>query len=219
MDGIQFWTISAANGIVLDQYQLKNIERFHTELEKWNEKVNMISRQDVDNIYERHILHSLSIMKYVKFPPKAKILDVGTGGGFPGIPLKIALPEVFMLLVDSITKKIKVTEMLAKHTGLRNIETLNARVESLQDIPKYLRSFDFIVARAVAPLVELVSWTEALLKPKGQIILLKGGDLADEIAEAKKKFQNLIVEEHIIEMTGAEWFSKDKKKVLICRFA
>lgn len=218
MDAIEFWTICAANGILLDREQVRHFERFHDELVIWNKRINLISRQDLDNIYERHILHSLAILKYVDIPARARCMDLGTGGGFPGIPLKIALPQISMLLVDSIGKKIKTTGMLAQHTGMRGIEARQARAETLADDPQYRGAFDVITARAVAPLVQLVSWVEALLKPTGKIICLKGGDLTNEIDEATKKFPHLRVVEHRIVLPGAEWFEEQEKKVLVCTF-
>jgi 16S rRNA (guanine527-N7)-methyltransferase len=216
MDAIEFWTVCAANGIVLDQQQMNNITRFHDELVKWNKRVNLISRQDIDNVYERHILHSLAIAKYATIPPKARVIDVGTGGGFPGIPLKILYPELRMLLVDSIGKKIKTAGMLAQHTGLRSIEAKNVRAETLADNPSYRKAFDVVTARAVAPLVQLVSWVELLVKPNARLLLLKGGNLREEIQEAQKKFPHLTVQEHAIELTGALWFKEQEKKVLVC---
>lgn len=219
MDAIEFWTVCSLNGIVLDQRQMENINRFHGELVIWNNRINMISRQDMDNIYERHILHSLSILKYATIAPKARCMDVGTGGGFPGVPLKIALPEINMLLVDSIAKKSKTAGMFAQHTGLRHIAAKTIRAEALADSTEFRGAFDVITARAVAPLVQLVSWVELLLKPKtAQMLFLKGGNLEAEIAEAVKKFPALAVEEHEIDLTGATWFKKQEKKLLVCRF-
>lgn len=217
MDSLEFWTICSANGIVLDREQMANIDRFHNELQTWNKRINMISRQDLDNVYERHILHSLTILKYATIAPKARCLDVGTGGGFPGIPLKIALPELRMLLVDSIAKKLKTAGMFAQHTGLRHFEAKTIRAETLADTKEYLAAFDVITARAVAPLVQLVSWVERLLKPDGQMLFLKGGDLAEEIADAVKKYPALKVEEHALNINGTTWFKEQGKKLLICR--
>lgn len=218
MDAIGFWTACATNGLVFDREQMRQFERFHDELLIWNKRINLVSRQDLDNIYERHILHSLAILKYATIPPRARCMDVGTGGGFPGIPLKIALPEISMLLVDSIGKKIKTTGMLAKHTGLRKLEAVQARAETLADEPRYRKAFDVITARAVAPLVQLVSWVEMLVKPGGRILCLKGGDLSAEIDEAVKKFPKLKVEQHQIVMLGVSWFEEQEKKVLVCTF-
>jgi 16S rRNA (guanine527-N7)-methyltransferase len=196
---------------------MDNINRFHDELVIWNDRINMVSRQDVDNLYERHILHSLTILKYATIAPKARCMDVGTGGGFPGIPLKIALPEIQMLLVDSIAKKSKAAGMFAQHTGLRHISAQTVRAEALADKAEFRKVFDVITARAVAPLVQLVSWVEPLLKPTAQMLFLKGGDLEAEIAEAVKKFPTLAVEEIAIEMSGTNWFKAQEKKLLICR--
>lgn len=219
MDSIEFWTTCSVNGIVLDRKQMENIDRFHNELQIWNARINMISRQDMDNIYERHILHSLTILKYATIAPKARCIDVGTGGGFPGIPLKIALPEISMLLVDSIAKKSKTAGMFAQHTGLRNISAKTVRAEALADTKEFQSAFDVVTARAVAPLVQLVSWVERLLKPGAQMLFLKGGNLEAEITEAKKKFPGLSVEEHLIDLTGSSWFKEQEKKLLICRLS
>lgn len=218
MDAIGFWTTCAANGLVFDRGQIRQFERFHDELIKWNKRINLVSRLDLDNIYERHILHSLAILRHATISPKARCLDIGTGGGFPGIPLKIALPNISMLLTDSIGKKIRTTGMLAKHTGLRNIEAMQVRAETLADDKRYCKSFDVITARAVAPLVQLVSWVEQLVKPNGQILCLKGGDLAEEIAEAQDKFPRLRVQEHALSMIGVPWFKEQEKKLLVCTF-
>ncbi len=217
MDSIEFWTTCSVNGIVLDRKQMENIDRFHNELVIWNQRINMISRQDMDNIYERHILHSLTILKYATIAPKARCMDVGTGGGFPGIPLKIALPEITMLLTDSIAKKSKTAGMFAQHTGLRNISAKTVRAEALADMPEFRASFDVITARAVAPLVQLVSWVERLIKPNAQMLFLKGGNLTEEITEAQKKFPSLSVQEHSIDLVGSTWFKEQEKKVLVCR--
>ncbi len=219
MDSLEFWTICSANGIVLDREQMSNIDRFHSELITWNNRINLISRQDLDNIYERHILHSLTILKYASIAPKARCLDVGTGGGFPGIPLKIALPELRMLLVDSIAKKLKTAGMFAQHTGLRHFEAKTIRAETLADTPEYRAAFDVITARAVAPLAQLVSWVELLLKPDAQMLFLKGGDLDAEILEAKQKYPRLQVQEISLNINGTTWFKEQEKKLLVCTMA
>jgi 16S rRNA (guanine527-N7)-methyltransferase len=216
MDTMKFWTVCASNGFVLDRDQMERIERYVGELHHWNEKVNLISRSDEEHILERHILHSLAILKYYTPPERARCMDIGTGGGFPGIPLKIARPDLHVLLVDSIAKKIKITDMLGKHTLLRDISGVHSRAEALADEKKYHKAFDTIVSRAVAPLVQLLSWSEHLLKPSATLVTLKGGDLTNEIAEAQKKFPTLTVQEHQIDLLGTDWFVKQEKKVLIC---
>ncbi|RFS24597.1 16S rRNA (guanine(527)-N(7))-methyltransferase RsmG [Chitinophaga silvatica] len=160
--------------------------------QEWNEKINVISRKDIDSLYERHVLHSLSIAALADFQPGTQILDLGTGGGFPGIPLAIFFPEVQFHLVDSIGKKIKVVEGVAEALQLKNVTTAHSRVEDIKN-----RKFDIVVSRAVAPLGDLWRWSKPLLKKSGVqgkqfdkgLICLKGGDLAQEISESGLKPQ------------------------------
>lgn len=166
--------------------QLVQWKALDTLYREWNEKINVISRKDMDSLYEKHVLHSLSIAAAFEFAPGSQVADLGTGGGFPGIPLAIFFPEVKFHLVDSIGKKIKVVEAVAEGIGLKNVTTQHSRLEDIKN-----RKFDFIVSRAVAPLKELWQWSKPLLKkanptmpqPPG-LICLKGGDLATEISES-----------------------------------
>lgn len=147
----------------------------------WNLKINVVSRKDIDELYLRHVLHSLGIAKIQPFLPGSKILDVGTGGGFPGIPLAILFPEVQFHLVDSIGKKIKVVEEVVEGLQLKNVKTTNARVESISG------KYDFIVSRAVAQMETFVHWVNGKIakenfhERKNGILYLKGGDLAEEL--------------------------------------
>lgn len=218
MDYIEFWTLCSSNNIILDQEQIELFKRYHNELKYWNEKVNMVSRKDTDNILERHILHSLSLVKYVNFPQKAKVLDIGTGGGLPGLPVKIALPAIRITMVDSIKKKAKMTKMFADHTGLNNINVFGDRVEELNNEPVFHHKFDFIIARAVARTEKLITWSRAYLKKSGKFCFLKGGDLSEEIKEAKEKYRNLKVKEIDIDFIGFDWFKKEEKKLITCSF-
>ena len=152
----------------------------------WNEKINVISRKDIDSLYEKHVLHSLAIAAMCNFKPGASIVDIGTGGGFPGIPLAIFFPEVQFLLVDSIGKKIKVVHEVAAAIGLKNVTAVHSRVEEIKN-----KQFDFAVSRAVAPLGELWGWVNTFIKKgsaseefKNGLICLKGGDLMKEIKES-----------------------------------
>ncbi len=215
MDITQFWTICSANSIILTLEQLKSFERYRDELIYWNSKVNLISRKDEDNIFERHFLHSLAILKYVKIRSKSKCLDIGTGGGFPGLPIKIANPEINMMLIDSIRKKVKLTEMFAQHTGLRKIEVATIRAEDLAIGTKEFIQFDFIMARAVSSIKNIVDWSYKFLSDSGLYVLLKGGDLTDEIAELKQAYPSMKVREHLIDMYGCDSFKKDEKKIVI----
>ncbi|MER3471931.1 MAG: 16S rRNA (guanine(527)-N(7))-methyltransferase RsmG [Chitinophagaceae bacterium] len=175
----------------------------------WNEKINVISRKDIENIYEKHILHSLSIAAIFDFPAGLEIVDIGTGGGFPGVPLAIFFPEVKFHLVDSIGKKLKIIEAIKEAIDLPNITTQHTRAEEIKN-----RKFDFAVSRAVAPLKDLLRWSKPLLKNtkfergnevyRSGLICLKGGDLAQEISESGAKpkmieISNLFEEEYFKE--------------------
>jgi 16S rRNA (guanine527-N7)-methyltransferase len=173
----------------ITEQQLAQFEQLFPLYADWNEKINLISRKDIDTLYEKHVLHSLAIAVICPFDAGAHILDVGTGGGFPGIPLAIFFPEVEFLLADSITKKIKVVQDIAQQLGLKNVSTRITRVEEITD-----RKFDYVVSRAVAPLADLWKWTSKNIRvgqksdelPNG-LICLKGGDLTQEIADSGLK--------------------------------
>ena len=155
--------------------------------EDWNSKINVISRKDMDNFYEHHVLHSLAIAKVQPFKPMAEILDVGTGGGFPGIPLAILFPDARFHLIDSIGKKIKVVQSVAEQLELKNVRTEQIRAEQLRG------EYDFIVSRAVTDLSQFTQWVRGRIstiqyhKLRNGILYLKGGDLTDELAPFKKK--------------------------------
>lgn len=158
---------------------------YHT----WNEQINVISRKDIDELYTRHVLHSLGIAKVMSFKPGTKVLDVGTGGGFPGIPLAIMFPEADFHLVDSIGKKIKVVKGVAESLNLTNVTAEQTRAEQVAD------QYDFVVSRAVTRLKPFYQWVKNKFRkesfnalPNG-ILYLKGGDLDEELKEAKKKYQ------------------------------
>lgn len=156
---------------------------------EWNGKINVISRKDIDNLYTNHVLHSLGIAKVQAFKPGASVLDVGTGGGFPGIPLAILFPETEFRLVDSIGKKITVVQGVAASLGLRNVVATQIRAEELKG------EFDFVVSRAVTRLKEFYGWVHRKAKKRSDhelyngILYLKGGDLHEELAELKKPHQ------------------------------
>jgi 16S rRNA (guanine527-N7)-methyltransferase len=178
----------------------------------WNEKINLVSRKDIEELYVRHALHSLSIGKFVQFKPGTEILDVGTGGGFPGIPLAILFPETQFHLVDSISKKILVVKDITAAIGLENVIAEAERAEKINE------KFDFIVTRAVAPAKTLWQWTQQKIKAKGinaidnGIIALKGGDLKAEMKELKHLYQI----RHIHDYFPLEFF-ETKKIVYIPR--
>ena len=159
--------------------QFKKLEQLYTE---WNEKINVISRKDMDGLYEKHILHSLGIAKVMPFADGTKVLDVGTGGGFPGIPLAILFPEVSFTLIDSIGKKIKVVEAVSEGLGLKNVTAVHGRAEKLKE------KFHFVVSRAVTQMPEFLRWLKGKFEKEqfnekhNGVLYLKGGDLAEELA-------------------------------------
>jgi len=158
--------------------QLKQLDPLYRE---WNAKINVISRKDIDNLYERHVLHSMVIKKFINFLPGTQVLDLGTGGGFPGIPLAILFPKVHFTLIDGTRKKITVVQEVSKSVGLQNITARQIRAEEIK------QRFDFVVTRAVATLDKLMGWSNRLIKTKENnaipngLIALKGGNIQSEI--------------------------------------
>lgn len=169
--------------------QLEQFEQLGGLYKEWNEKINVISRKDIDQLYERHVLHSMGIAKYIQFTPGTKIMDVGTGGGFPGIPLAILFPETNFRLVDSIAKKIKVVEGVSQSLGLTNVLAEQARAEKVND------EFDFVVSRAVTAFPKFVSLVRRKISAKQKnsmgngVLYLKGGDFLEELEPFKKQVQ------------------------------
>ncbi|KAF9658951.1 16S rRNA (guanine(527)-N(7))-methyltransferase RsmG [Tenacibaculum sp. ZH5_bin.1] len=170
----------------LSETQLEQFSKLQELYEDWNLKINVVSRKDIDELYLRHVLHSLGIAKVMEFKAGAKVMDVGTGGGFPGIPLAILFPETQFHLVDSIGKKIKVVNEVAEGLGLQNIKTTHGRVEEVDD------TYDFIVSRAVAQMETFHRWVKNKVHKKQNhalkngILYLKGGDLTEELANFPK---------------------------------
>ncbi len=165
----------------LTETQIEQFSKLKDLYHDWNLKINVVSRKDIDEIYLRHVLHSLGIAKVQRFNPGSKILDVGTGGGFPGVPLAILHPEVNFHLVDSIGKKIKVVNEVVEGLGITNVKTTNDRVETVKD------QYDFVVSRAVAQMETFVHWVKGRIAKKSThelkngILYLKGGDLTEEL--------------------------------------
>ena len=166
----------------LSPLQLQQFASLEGLYQTWNAQINVISRKDTEHFYERHVLHSLAIAKIIQFLPGASVLDIGTGGGFPGIPLAILFPEVQFHLVDSIGKKIKVVQEVAGHLGLTNVKASHARAENVKD------RYDFIVSRAVTQMPIFLTWIKGksaiknLHAFKNGVFYLKGGDLSEELA-------------------------------------
>lgn len=173
----------------LTDHQKAQFSQLGPLYKEWNEKINVISRKDIDHLYERHILHSLGIAKFMALAPGTKVLDVGTGGGFPGIPLAILFPETSFLLVDSIGKKIKVVQGVAEAIGLQNLKAEHKRAEKVKG------TFDFVTSRAVTRMKRFMHWVQDKVDQDPQnmedrgILALKGGDLEEEMAEIYFPYQ------------------------------
>ena len=171
----------------LSEKQLDQFSQLESLFKFWNEQINVISRKDTENFYERHVLHSLGIAKVIEFSDGSEILDIGTGGGFPGIPLAILFPNCSFTLVDSIGKKIKVASEVAAAIGLTNVQGIHERAENISG------KFDFIVSRAVTAMPSFLQWTKGKFKLSKKhalangILYLKGGDLSEEMKPVKQK--------------------------------
>ena len=196
----------------LSEKQKAQIEQLFPLYTEWNAKINVVSRKDIEELYVRHVLHSIGIAKVQKFKPESQILDIGTGGGFPGIPLAILNPESDFTLVDSIGKKIKVVNGVAKSLGLANVKGIHARAEEIEG------EFDFIVSRAVTRMKGFYSWTKGKIKKESShelqngILYLKGGDLREELKESKLRYKLYELPDYF-----SEEFFETKKVVYVPR--
>lgn len=190
----------------LTENQIDQFDRLKELYEEWNVKINVISRKDMDQFYIHHVLHSLGIAEVMQFQPGSKVLDIGTGGGFPGIPLAILFPDTHFHLVDSIGKKITVVKEVAKALKLTNVEAQQARAESL------VRKYDFVISRAVTRMINFYPWVKGKIKkedfnefPNG-ILYLKGGDVDEEMEETGKSY----VTYHLSDYFQEEFFETKK---------
>jgi 16S rRNA (guanine527-N7)-methyltransferase len=194
----------------LTPLQREQFSKLYSLYSEWNEKINVVSRKDIENLYINHVLHSLGIAKVISFKPGSHILDVGTGGGFPGIPLAIMFPDTKFHLVDSIGKKITVVKNVAEGIGLKNVKAEQIRAEQIKG------EYDFIVSRAVTRLKEFYQWIHRKVKPKSihsmdnGILYLKGGDLEEELNEMKRPYQLIDLSDHF-----KEEFFETKKVVYV----
>lgn len=232
--GIWFSTICRKNGLSPPDEQVGLMEQYACLLLEWNQKINLVSRKDEDQIWSNHILHCASILFRLRLLPGQRILDLGTGGGLPGIPLKILLPELEFLLLDSTRKKINAVQDIIERLRLEGISTLWGRAEELAGNRNLVSQFDYIVARAVAPLNDLIKWAAPFVRHgiRGHsissstrltvippaLIALKGGDLDKELADAKRG--GLIRGIEVIDLVfhGSEQISSSDKKIVVVNF-
>ncbi len=187
--------------------QLTQLEQLGPFYKEWNSKINVVSRKDIDNIYQHHILHALSIAKVIQFKPFTNILDIGTGGGLPGIPLAILFPDSQFHLIDSVGKKIKVVQAAVDALGLKNVKAEHKRAQEVKT------DYDFVVSRAVTKLTTLYEWTRLAIPKKTELynslpnglLVLKGGDLANEISSVKPKVNVFPVKKYY---AGMEYYAE-----------
>ncbi len=193
----------------LDAEKVALLNKLGPLYEEWNAKINVISRKDMEQFYRNHVIHSLSIAKLYPFTSGAHVMDIGTGGGFPGIPLAILFPEVHFTLVDSIRKKTTVVQEVAAALGLTNVTVINDRFENITEL------HDVIVSRAVAPALKLVNFTKQALKKGGKHLFIKGGDLTEEKADVLQKYKLLKWTETPLSTIYDEEFFETKKVILL----
>jgi 16S rRNA (guanine527-N7)-methyltransferase len=235
---ITITNIAKINGIILTEEQQSLLSRYRELLLEWNRKINLISRRDEGNAWHSHILHALSVLFLVRPPPHGRVLDLGTGGGLPGIPLAIVRQDLDMVLIDSIHKKVRAVEDMVERLGIRNVRVICSRAEDLDASRGFARSFDIVVARAVASIEELVRWAKPLLKPDHNtagrlatlaatglpheisspyLLCMKGGDVEGELQKAKTKVG--VTEVLVLDLVynGSLASSPGEKKIIVIR--
>ncbi len=220
-------------GLLVSDAQVFQLDHYVTLLREWNRRVNLISRKDENNIWENHILHSVSLLFRVSFDVHSRILDLGTGGGLPGIPLKILVPTVEITLLDSITKKANAVKDIVSSLQLRGVDVVCGRAEHFGKRKEFSGRYDFVISRAVAKLKDLVHWAHPFLKhtiesdqrqqerlhlASGRLLAMKGGDVESEIKEVRKN--KLIEQIDVVDLVvGSEGFEGKAKKLVVVGFS
>lgn len=199
---------------VLPEQQVQ-LEHYAVLLDEWNSRVNLISRKDTAELWRNHILHSLAGLTVLDIPDGTRVVDVGTGGGLPGIPLAILRPDTQFDLVDSIAKKMRAVSDMAEGIGLQNVASYTDRMEEFA--ARHPRRYDIVVTRAVARLEKLMSWCLPMMKPGGKLIAWKGGDLQDEMSEARRVVPNAAIKRHDFALKGEEYFRSEGKCLIEVR--
>ncbi len=228
---VWFRNICRRNNLNLSDRQIELLSRYVDLLLGWNEKINLISRKDSDNIWSRHILGSIAFLFHFSFHPKATLLDLGTGGGLPGIPLGIVRDDLQITLIDSTQKKIRAVRDMLASLKLSNVQAVAARAEEIGRKAEFSQKFDYVIARAVAPVSDILKWGRPFLAPGrktqpepakgniplGSIVMLKGGDLAEEIAKARLHAKEASITTHTVVVDGLEESSDlyDKKIIIV----
>lgn len=227
---VQIQTISNRNGIHVSDRAFVLLQRYADFLLDWNTKVNLVSRNDIQNIWRSHILHSISIFSLLSIETGTRILDLGTGGGLPGIPIAIVREDLKITLLDSIRKKTAAVQNIVNALSLPNVNVITGRAEEI--VQKNKGQWDIVISRAVAPLVQLIEWSKPLLKNSQKkkiqdfeertwetpvVIALKGGELENEIREAKKKWDPTDIQVFDIVLDGTELGEMQRKKIVLVK--
>jgi 16S rRNA (guanine527-N7)-methyltransferase len=224
--------VTERHGLILQPEACDRLSSYVESLLEWNRKHNLISRSDVDNVWQRHILHSLLPVLLCTIPRNMEFLDIGTGGGLPGVPIAIARPDLTGTLVDSVRKKVEALSGIVKAVGLSNLNVVNDRVESPTFIRRFRGSFDIVFARGVAQLPELIKWSIRLMRPRQKgvseeiqegkipvdppvIIAFKGGDVRDEIRKALRGFPDISIRQYQADVEGITDGSFTDKKLIV----
>ena len=223
-----FKTVCDKNEFVISDLQAKLLKEYVSALLSWNERINLISRRDEDNVWEKHILESTAFLFRLDLHPRTLLLDVGTGGGLPGIPIAILRPNVDVVLVDSIQKKMAAVEEIIHQIGLGNASTLPGRAEHLSGLKEWKYRFDYVMVRAVAPAKDIVKWCRDFLSagtgenpaggkiiPTGTLLLLKGGDLEEELERLRVKIKPRRLDVYSVEVKGVDPDTMVDKKLLV----
>lgn len=209
-------SLLSASGVPVSDAQRELLSAFVALLRDWNARINLISRKDEEQVWRNHILHSLAVLAVTDVPGSGAMLDLGTGGGMPGIPLAIMRPDVRFTLVDSIAKKIKAVEDMAAQLGLTNVAVHNGRVEDEALLAMCRGKIDVVFARAVTQLPSLVRWSYPLLRRDGarKLLVWKGGAVGEEITESRRHGAVASITERAIVLPGEEYFEREEKKII-----
>jgi 16S rRNA (guanine527-N7)-methyltransferase len=214
-DLLKFSSICKRNGLEIDDARLAKLNEYVRLLLNWNTKINLISRNDISNVWYSHILHSISLLFFVEIQQNSKLLDLGTGGGLPGIPIAIVRSDLKITLLDSIKKKTAAVQDMVGELNMAKIDVVTGRAEEIGSKPEFARRFDAIISRAVAPLHDLIRWSRPFLRRSGsRLIALKGGDLDDELKEARIKSKPKDISVTNLVFDGSEEIGFEGKKIV-----